>query len=72
MEDLSEYNKLIKASTTSIEYKDNILKQILKLFNTMWDRGMINYDFTNYTPNPMVKDEELKMVDLEFIKLEID
>lgn len=65
MEDLDGYENLIKIVVPNLEYKDIILHQILDLFDEMWDRGFINYDFTII--NFMVKDETIKMIDLEFI-----
>jgi RIO-like serine/threonine protein kinase len=66
MEDLSEYQNLIKIIVPSLQFKDNIVDQILDLFNHMWDMGFINYDFTII--NLMVKDEKIKMIDVEYLE----
>jgi hypothetical protein len=66
MEELEGYENLIKVIVSDEQYKDVIIKQVLDLFEFMWNRGFINYDFTII--NFMVKDAKLKMIDVEFIE----
>lgn len=66
MEELEGYENLIKVVVPDKQYKDVIINQILDLFEFMWNKGFINYDFTII--NFMVKDAKIKMIDVEFIE----
>jgi hypothetical protein len=65
MEDLSEYKNLIDIDVSDKEYKEKIFTKIKDLFKTLWASELLNYDFTII--NFMIKDEDIKMIDLDFI-----
>ena len=62
---LEGYENLIKVVVPSEEFKNNVFNKIINLFYKMWNRGFLNYDFTII--NFLIKDENIKMIDLEFI-----
>lgn len=65
MEDLSEYKNLSEAIILETERREAIFKKMIDLFKTIWDRGILNYDFTII--NFLVKDDEIKMIDLDLL-----
>lgn len=64
-ESLDEYENLIKVIVPSNEFKNIVFNKIVDLFYEIWNRGFLNYDFTII--NFMIKDINIKMIDLDFI-----